>query len=210
MEKIFFMKSLIRWISKNKVFAKVFTNVLRVLGILIALGGLIVWILMWRVVFDLPTSGIVGGIIFQLIYVVAIYMVVHAMFVRANDIMKLKESDYKIIPVISIFLKLMGEIYASFASAMAIGGGILIWFAGGYARELLREFKEIPILIPSYGGETFLSGLLFIIGGLVFAFFAFVSFYLMSEVLVLAFDIGVNIRSTRQTFEKYTKAKVKK
>ncbi|MFW6137262.1 MAG: hypothetical protein ACOC5U_04200, partial [Candidatus Aminicenantaceae bacterium] len=100
--------------------------------------------------------------------------------------------EYTVVPVVSIFLKLMGEIYASLTAAIAVGGGILIWFAGGFAADLL---KEVPAFIPQYGGgATFLGGMIFLAGGLVFAFFTLIAFYFLGEFFKIVADIAVNTK----------------
>ncbi|MBS3819470.1 hypothetical protein KGY73_08220 [bacterium] len=190
MDKVFFMGPFIRDFSKYEIFRKVFATVLRVIAVLTAVGGFVVWVLMWKLVFEIPSAGVAGGIIFQLFFLVAIYMVVHAIFLRAKHIAGLPRGKYPIIPVISLFLKLVGEAYAAFTAAIAVGGGILLWFAGGYGLELLENVSRY---VPKYeGGTTFLSGILFLVVGIIFAFFTLVSFYFVSQLLVVFVDIAKN------------------
>ena len=190
MNKVLFMSPFIDQISKGKVFSKIFTNVLRVIAVIAGIAGIVGWILMWKLVFEIPAAGVVGGIIYQLIFAVLIYMVVHAILIRANHISKIADGGYPVIPVVSVFFKLLGEVYASFAAAVSVGGGILIWFAGRYSYDLLKPVS--PFLLKHVGGEAFLGGLLYILVGVVFAFFVLVGFYLLSELFVAVINIAKN------------------
>ncbi len=190
MDKIFFMKPFIENFTKKDVFAKSFAVILKVLSIITIIAAFVTWVLLWKLVFEIPAAGIAGGVIFQLFFIVGIYMAVHAIFIRAQQISNFKPDEYTVVPVVSIFLRLLGEIYASLTAAIAIGGGILIWFAGGYGLEMLGE---VPRFIPQYGGgTTFLGGVVFLVGGLVAAFFTLIAFYFAGEFFNIVTDIAVN------------------
>lgn len=192
MDKVFFMKPFIENFSEKNVFTKTFATILRVLAVISIVAAFVIWILLWKVVFEIPSTGIAGGVIFQVFFLVGIYMAAHAAFLRAQNISKLKTKEYTIVPVVTVFLKLLGEIYASLTAAVALGGGILIWFAGGYGLQLL---EEVPKFIPQYGGgTTFLGGLIFLIGGLVVAFFTLIAFYFLAEFFNMIVDIALNTK----------------
>lgn len=192
MDKVFFMKPFVENFSKKGVFNKAFAIILKILAVLTIIAAFVTWVLLWKFVFEIPAAGIAGGVIFQLFFIVGIYMAIHAVFIRAQHISALKTDEYTVVPVVSIFLKLMGEVYASLTAAIAVGGGILIWFAGGFAADLL---KEVPAFIPQYGGgATFLGGAIFLAGGLVFAFFTLIAFYFCGEFIKIVADIAVNTK----------------
>jgi len=192
MDKIFFMKPFIENFSKKNVFTKTFATILRILAVISILAAVVIWILLWKFVFEIPSTGIAGGVIFQIFFLVGIYMAAHAAFLRAQDISKFKPKEYTVVPVVTVFLKLLGEIYASLTAAVALGGGILIWFAGGYGLQLL---EEVPQFIPQYGGgTTFLGGVLFLIGGLIFSFFTLIAFYFAAEFFNIVTDIALNTK----------------
>jgi len=203
-EKYFFMKRVLDLISQGNFFTKVFSIALRVAAVVAALAGLVGFVSGWKIVFEMPAAGILGGIIFQALFVVAIYMVVHTLIIRANDIAGLPVTDFTVIPIASIFLKLVGEVYACFTATIAVGGGILMWFAEGYGGYLLR--RVIPFM-PSFGGESFLGGIVFILGGVLLAFFVLLFFYLMSESIVVMVEIAKNTKHIRLIAEQHGKNK---
>jgi hypothetical protein len=192
MDKIFFMKPFIENFSKKNVFTKLFAIILRILTVIALVAAVVIWILLWKLVFDIPPAGIAGGVIFQIFFLVGIYMAAHAAFIRAQDIAQLKTKEYTVVQVVIVFLKLLGEIYASLTAAVALGGGVLIWFAGGYGFELL---EKVPKFIPQYGGgATFLGGVIFLIGGLAVAFFTLIVFYFSAEFFRMVMDIALNTK----------------
>lgn len=204
MQKFLFMKSILKLLSQGKFFRKICSIFLRAIATVIILAGLAGFFIGWQAVLELPISGLLGGIIFQLLFIIAIYMVVHTLLIRAYDITNLPESEYIVIPITSIFVKLIGEVYACFASVVAIGGGILIWFAGSYAQSIL---KDLTPLIPSFGGETFVSGILFIMSGVLSGFFVLVFFYCGSEFMIVIVNIARDIKETRKVAEQYDNTK---
>jgi hypothetical protein len=204
-EKYFFMKSVLQLISQGEFFRNAFAVALRILAGVVIIVGLVGWISVWKFVARAPLEAILGIIIFQLLFVIAIYMVVHTLFIRARDIAELPDADFTVMPIASIALKLIGEIYACFATVISVGGGILIWFVGGSAFSLIRESTPF---VPSFGGgQGFLAGLLFIASGLLVAFLVLVFFYFLAEAVVVMTDIAKNIKITRQIAEQYGRSK---
>jgi len=204
-----FMGCFLRSISDGDLFKKVFAIILRVLAIVIALGGLYVWIRLWGAVFDLRGFfGVVSGIIFQLILIITIAMVVHVIWLRAGTINSLAKAEFTVIPIASILMKMMGELYVSIFVPLSIAGGIGIWLGGG---DLTYFIKRYLVFLPDLpfdflrGGGGFLGGLSFIIGGIVAAFLSLVFFYLLAEMLVVTVDIAKNIKTTREIAEGHRK-----
>ena len=206
MGKYFFMKPVLQLISVGHFFRKAFAVFLQILAVIIAVAGLVSWIGLWKSVAGQDALLILGIIIFQLFFVIAVYMVVHTMFIRAGDISALPDADYTVIPIVSISLKLCGEIYACFSIVVAIAGGILIWFIGGNAFYFIRK-SAFFMLGPGFGGygSDFLGGLMFMVGGWLIAFLVLVVFYFLAEIVVVMADIAKNTKITREVAEQYIK-----
>lgn len=132
-------------------------------------------------------SGIFGGILYMLLFLAGIYMVVHAVILRAGHISALPEDGFTLIPLCSVLSLLAGEAYAAFSVALSLGGGLLIWCARGDAYTLLRD---VSAFVPASGGTDFLAGILFMIRGLIRAAVVLLGGYLVSELLVVAGRIG--------------------
>ena len=203
MEKYFFMETVLEKISQGQFFRKAFAVALQILAVAIATVALVAWITVWKSISGYSAEAIFGIIIFQLLFVIAVYMVVHILLIRAGNINALPDSEYTVIPIVSITLKLFGEIYASFVTVISVAGGILTWFIGSSA---LYMIKSSAPLVPSYGnGEGFWGGLVFMAGGLFSAFVGLVLFYFLAEAVIVLVDIAKNIKMTRQIAEDYKK-----
>jgi hypothetical protein len=203
MEKYLFMKPFLALISEGQFFRKAFAIVLQILAVVIAIAGLVSWIIGWKSISGYSAEATVGIIIYQLFFVIAVYMVIHSLLIRAADIKALPDTDYTVIPIVSICLKLAGEIYACFIVAMSIGGGLLIWFVESDAMYLIK--KSAPFVPGFGGGQGFWGGLVFMFGGIFTAILALVIFYFLSEAVMVMADTAKNIKTTRQVAEKYNK-----
>jgi hypothetical protein len=205
MDSYLFMESVLQRIAQGRLFRKAFAAVLQVLAVIVSIAGLAAWISFWRLAARAPFVALVGIILFQLLFVVALYMVAHTLFIRARNIAELPESEFYVIPIAAIALKLVGELYASFVAVMSVAGGILIWLMRGYPYSLVM--KATP-LAPRVGtGEGFIGGLLFMGGGLLAAFVVLVICYFLAEAICMMADSARNIKRTRQIAEQYEKNK---
>ena len=203
MDGYFFMESVLQLISEGKFFRKAFAVVLRALAVVASIWGLVVWMSVWKYAARAHLAALSGIIIFQVLFVIALYAVAHTLFIRARNIAELPEAEFYVIPIAAIALKLVGEIYACFVGVMSVAGGILIWLMRGYAFSLVK--KTSP-LVPRLGnGEGFVGGLLFMGGGLLAAFVVLVLCYVLAEAVLLMADIAKNAKITRQVAEQYDK-----
>jgi len=203
MDSYLFMESVLRLIAQGSFFRKAFAVILQVLAAVVSIAGLVEWMSVWRSAARAPFVVLVGIVIFQLLFVVALYMVAHTLFIRARDIAQLPEGEFYVIPIAAIALKLIGEIYASFVAVMSVAGGILIWLMRGYAYSLVK--KAAPFVPRLGNGEGFVGGLLFMGGGLFAAFVVLVVCYFLSEAVVMMAESARNIKITRQVAEQYDK-----
>ena len=200
--KTLFMGLILGPVSQGRVFAGISAIAARVFAIVIAIGCLANWVFNWQLVLQLNFTGIIGGIIFQLVFVVAVYMVVHAILIRANNIAGLSEAEFTIISIVSVFLKLIGEVYAYFVIAISIGGSIFIWIAGNTAVPLIRSAAPF---VPMFGGGTILGGILLLVCGILLSFVVLVLFYLLSELAIVIANIAIHTKETQQIDDKATK-----
>lgn len=204
MDSYLFMEPVLQLIAQGKFFRKAFAVALRALACVVSIAGLVTWMSFWRFAAQASFAALLGIVIFQVLFVVALYMVAHTLFIRARDIASLPEGEFYVIPIAAIVLKLLGEIYASFVAVMSVAGGILIWLMRGFAFSLVR--KAAP-LVPHLGdGEGFVGGLLFMGGGLFAAFVVLVVCYFLSEAVCMMADSARNIKITRQIAEQYDKS----
>jgi predicted nucleic acid-binding Zn ribbon protein len=204
MDSYLFMESVLHLITQGSFFRKAFARVLQALAVVVSIAGLGTWMSVWRFAARAPIVAFLGIVIFQVLFVVALYMVAHALFIRARDIAALPDEEFYVIPIAAIALKLIGEVYASFVAVMSVAGGVLIWLMRGYALSLV---KMAAPFVPRLGkGEGFVGGLLFMGGGLFAAFVVLVVSYFLAEAICMMADCARNIKITRQIAEQHDKS----
>jgi len=195
MEKYLFMKKVIDAISDGRFFKKAVAMFLRILALVIIIWSIMSWVGVWKAIVADSAKTIIGMAIFQILFIVALYMVVHAMLIRANDIEGLSDETYTMISITSVFFKLCGEVYAAFGVIVSLAGGILIWFIG---RNAYYFIGKVSLFKYGYGfGYDFLGGLTFIVGGWLVAFFVLIFFYFLSEAVIVIADIAKNTKKSR-------------
>lgn len=196
MEQYLFMKKALEIVSKGSFFRKAYGIILRALAVLTGIAGIVGWVTGWRNMFmitgDNPVGVILGGVLVQLLMVVFLYMVIHGLWIRAKNIEELPETGYFIIPIVSMTLKIFGEMYACVLLFTGLAGGLFQWFAGFDLTQML-EFSLTTL--PTLGATGFLAGLITILAGVAFAFAALVFFYFLSELMIVIVDIAISLKA---------------
>ena len=180
MDKYFFMRPLLDLLARPGFFNRLVAVSLRVVAGLVVLLSLVSFFKAGKVIFELPASGIPGGLFFQACFVVAIYAVTHALIIRARDIEDLSNDTACILPMASVLFRMFGEIFSVFVSLVAIGGGVYVWFTG---RSVATIMNPVPIFFPTFGDTTFLGGIEFMVGGVLIAIGALLLMYVISDIL---------------------------
>lgn len=185
-KKFFFMRPLLDWLAQGAFFCRMVAITLRVVAALIVLFSLVTFFEAGKLVFQLPAHGILGGVLFEVFFVLAVYAAVHVLLIRARDIEQIKAVDFYALPVGAILLRLIGEAYAAFVALVAVGGGIFVWFTNMKLERVLNPF--IRTLFPTVRDDpSFMGGIEFMVSGVLIAVVVLVFAYVLSEaVAVLA------------------------
>ena len=194
MEKYFFMRPVLAWLARPRHFNQLLSFTLRALAVFVVPFSLVTFFKAGKVIFDLPASGILGGIAFQLFFMAAIYCVVHGLFIRARDIDSLPGSDYNIFSLGAILARTAGETLAAFIGLVAIGGGIFVWFTGKGVNTILTP---PPKFMPLFGDTTFMGGIEFMVGGVLSAILILVVSTLAAEGLRLLTETAARMNESR-------------
>ncbi|HNW30623.1 MAG TPA: hypothetical protein PKN50_19260, partial [Spirochaetota bacterium] len=112
--------------------------------------------------------------------------IINILWYRSADIDALPQStDYIVIPVCVIFIKMVGETLGLFYVLGGLAAGIGIWIVG-----------SVPMGIPGLsiiaGGGGFAGGLTAIISGPILGFLLLSLFYLIAEQIGVFVDIARN------------------
>ena len=189
MDKYLFMRPVLDRLSQGPFFRKHLALCVRLAAAVSAMTALVWFVDAWSFTARLEGGRIPGGIVYMLSLAAAAYMAVHAMFLRANDIASLPDAGYTLIPIGGVVSLMIGEAYAAVCAALGAGGGVLIWFAGDSAYDVLHR---VSFFIPFQGGGTFMAGILYILRGALRAVVALCLGYLASELFLVVERLGGN------------------
>ena len=113
---------------------------------------------------------------------------------RAKSVSELREGHFIVLPILSILLRLLGEITCIAYGLIGIGGGLVLWIAGF---NPLSSIGSISLGLPfeALGSGGLIGGLEFAIFMLLLAFGAIALFYALAEFTVVAVEIANNTRA---------------
>ncbi len=191
MDRYLFMKPVLDSLADGAFFRKHFAMCVRIGAAVAAMAGLVGFVNAWNFTAHLEPARIPGGIIYMLSLAAAVYMAVHTMLIRAKDIASLPRTGFTQIPIGAVASLMAGEAFASVCAALGAGGGILIWFTGDGAYDLLHR---VTLFVPFHGGGTFTAGILFILRGAFRAVAALFLGYLASELFIVVEKLAGNTR----------------
>lgn len=182
MENYLFMKHVLDWLAKPAHFNRVLAMTLRTVGVLVVPFSLVSFFKAGKVIFALPASEILGGILFLLFFVAAIYCVVHGLFIRAREIDALPVATHNMFTLGAIVVRAVGETMTAFIALVSVGGGIFVWFTG---KSIAAILNPLPGILPAFGGTNFMGGIEFMVGGVLSAIALLGLSYLLAEGLTL-------------------------
>lgn len=182
MNKLLFIRPLLALLARGDFFVRALAMTLRVAAALIVLFSLTTFFHAGRLLFSLPVHAILGGVFFEIFLVLAVYAAVHVLLIRARDIESLGDGGHAALRAAPLLARLGGELYATFVGLMAIGGGIFVWFTGMNQGKVLDPF--LRSLFPSVrDNPTFMSGIEFMLSGLLISLAVLVVTYLLADVI---------------------------
>lgn len=157
---------------------------LKVGAALIILFSLTLFFSAGRLLFDLPPNGILGAVLFETFFVLAVYAAVHVLLIRARHIEQLATGEYVALRMAPILLRTLAEAYAGFVSFVAIGAGLFVWFTNLSVEKVL--FPAVRALFPSMREDaSFMGGIEFMLSGILVAIIALLLAYVLAEAVSL-------------------------
>lgn len=186
------------------VIRKVLANFVRLLSVLILIAVVVAFLYSFYLIIRFGSNiNMDGFVAFKIVMydtLIFLFLIVFAIFqlqiafYHAKEIEILPNSPFTITPIISILIKLTGEIYAF--SIIIIG--ILTFLIGliGYNSFISNNFGSI-LNNDLLGGFEYLARgeiILVLPLSLLSAFAALIIFYFFAELLVVITDIAVNVR----------------
>ncbi len=187
-------------LSDGRVIRKIVIWALRILAVLVLLGGLYAFVEILRVGFrsGAPAEVAIGGLLLALIFVGAVGCVAQILLYRAGKIEGLTDTTFTVIPIVSILFRAAGEIYATLGVSVGVGGCLFIWLTRSSPFEALRGLSGLLPSAPA--GGSFVDGLAFLAYLCVMSFVMLMLFYFLAECTLLWADVAHNMRLLRGHF----------
>jgi hypothetical protein len=183
-EKYLFMKPLLGLLAQGRFFRHVVAMAIRAGAALVVLFSLTTFFQAGKLTFELPAQGIPGAVLFEVLFVLGVYAVVHVMLIRARDVDQLSVNDFYAIPLGAILVRMLGEIYAVFVGLVSIGAGLFVWFTNQGVGKVLNPL--VRALFPTMrDNPSFMGGIEFMVSGMLAGLGVLIAAYVVSEILAL-------------------------
>jgi hypothetical protein len=203
MQRYLFVPRVLTMIEHGHTFRVGVSLVLRVAAAGIGLLATISWIGIWALARSFEAAAVLGLIVFQALFVVAAYAILHTILIRARDIRSREEGEFVILPIVATCCRLLGECLAWFFCAFGVGGALLILLAGPYAQMATSQMPFSDLMSPGVGA---VGAGVYLVFGIVAGFAALVFFYLIAESSSLLAAIARNTEAVRKIAERYGSA----
>lgn len=187
---VFFMKPLLERFDNGRFFKRAFAIYLYILASMIGLAGIVGWVIAWAGILAaaewIGVAGVISGLFMQIVSLIGLYMLIHTIILRAENVNALPDGRFTLIPIASISLRLVGELIAIVVVTTSVAAGVTSILIGSTGRfGLFSDMLGLGV-----------GGLIGALGGLVLAFFLLAFFYYMAEVVKVLAEIAINTRKT--------------
>jgi len=166
-DKYLFMGPVLEALKAGSVFKIAVGALLVAKAVALVLAALFLYFSFWKWALDMAGLWRLGAFAYAVILGIIAYMMVHATALRAKIILGLPEGGRVIIPVMTTFTRLVGELVACVLLAVAI-------LSGGQGVLLLVARAAKPATFVADAGDRLISAGLYVVLGFVFLLVAYV------------------------------------
>jgi len=189
--RYFFMVPLLERLAQPAFFCWLVAMTLRVAAALVALLSFTIFFQVGKLTFELPANRVLGGFLFEVFFVLAVYAAVHVFLIRAREVENVRSGDTYAIAVLALLVRLAGEAYFAFVTLMAIGGGLFVWFTSRGLDDILGPV--VRVLLPGSGDDsTFMGGIQLMMSGVLSGLGVLVLSYAGAQALAILLRSGRN------------------
>jgi hypothetical protein len=185
----------------GKYFKIAFFWILRVVAVVAGIAGLFYWIGIWIQIFRVGSVGVIlGGIIDQGLYIIALAALVWTIWQRGGVVLNLpEEAVYPVFDITAVILRLFGEILAIILSFISIAGMIIVWGGGRQAAQVLGFLvRPFGVYALNSAPGVFGVGLIIFIVHIIEAIGVLLLAYFLAEAINLLKGIFVNTLQIKQ------------
>ena len=145
----------------------------------------------------IPVNIIIGSILLALFVLAWGYLTAGILSFRARSVKGLGDSHFTVLPILSLLLRLNGELAFVTYSLLGIGGCLFIWITNASPFPQLGMLGD-TLPFAGHGSTGFLGGLEMAVLFLLIAFSIIISFYALAEYIAVQVEIALNTRGSRK------------
>lgn len=193
--------------SQDRFLCRAVAIALKVTGVILVLLSMTTFFMAGRKIFDLSNNAILGGMLFELIFVIAVYAATHVLFIRAQQIENVASGPFIALRFAPFLICGLAEAYAALVGLVAIGGGIFVWFTNVGLDEVLNP--AMHPLFPNVGDDpSFVGGIGFLLSGVAVASAVLLIAYMLAELVQLLMRSVKAIEPVRASAEERFRSRV--
>lgn len=191
---MFFFYPILEALSEGRIIRKSVALMLRLLGVLVLIGGLVPGVLALGMAFqdEVPFSLVLGSLLMAVFLLAGAVCVAQILFYRARSVEQVPDGPYTVVPILALLLRMIGETWAVGLLAAGLGGCFAMWIAGAGAMSFLRHSLPFDGAIPLASG--YLGGALYFLGMSFAAFAVLLVHYFLAEITGVLVDMAMNLR----------------
>lgn len=204
--KFLFLAPVLKYLSEDGGLRPFVAHAYRVLAAIFIICGLYVTGAAMKSMGDWQVRELPAKFLLFIAVWAFIVAAVQILLIRSANIAGLPKSDFTVIPIVSIVLRSMGEVYASFI----VIAGLTISIFALFSDDAAGLLASAPM--PGMGGVsgfvanaassawTHIVAAVTVLGATAFlAIFYLVFFYLLAEAILVTVDIARNVRALRDS-----------
>jgi len=190
-----FVRPVLKSLEEGPVMRTIMALFLRILGVLSLLAALFLAIAVATQLMQLKQSQMtIAGLVLAILIVAWGCVALLIFFYRAASLDSLEDSPFPVIPIVSVWFRAIGEIWATNLVLIGVGACLFVWFTGSSPMQFLGPFALLTGSDFS-GSGPFLDGMKLLVGGFIGGFAVLIFFYLLAESYLVILDIARNVRT---------------
>ena len=208
MANIFFIKPCLAALEEGRSVRFGIFLLMWIIAFVVVIGGIVSWIDFWNHISGQNAAGIIGVVLYQLVFLILLYFLFQILVIRASNVLNAEayETEFTMLPVMSVLTRAAGEFLAVFFVFQGIGWLIYAWSSGAPPDiSSLGSFENLFGLVSFMAGTGFKAGVLSLVRGIIWGFAAIVIAYFWAEAIILSLKWYMDIKKIRKISEGYEK-----
>lgn len=181
-------------LADGRVIRRAVVIALNALAVATAVGGIVSLAFILRVAFDdgVPADATIGGLLWAALFAAVVLVACQIYRFHIRDIDALADARFVSIPIAAVLFRVVGEQLALWWTGIGVGALVLVVFSAPHAGRLLGVVSVMPG-VPSAASGV-LGGLWVLLVSVVTGAGGLLFFYLLSELTLVAGDLGNQVR----------------